>query len=74
MKLLVEEGDAVQAGQVIAQIDGRDLDAQKLQLEANIAAIQAQQVEAAALTEMQRDTTQSALAQAKFAEEKARAD
>lgn len=74
IKLLVAEGDTVQVGQVIAYIDQRDLAAQKLQLQANIAAIEAQQVEAAALTEMQRGTTESALAQAKFAEERARAD
>ena len=68
MKLLVAEGDTVHAGQIIAYIDQRDLLAQKLQLEANIAAIEAQQVEAAALTEMQRGTTTSALAQAQVAE------
>lgn len=74
VKLLVEEGDAVKSGQIIAKIDRRDLDAQKLQLEANIAAIEAQQIEAAAVTKMQRGTTESALAQAQAAEERARAD
>ena len=74
VKLLVAEGDIVEEGQIIAYIDQRDLLAQKLQLEANIAAIEAQQVEAAALTEMQRRTPESALAQAQAAEVRARAD
>ena len=52
VELLVQEGDAVEKGAVLANIDKRDLRAQKAQLEANIAAIQAQQMQAAALTEM----------------------
>ena len=71
---MVQEGDAVEKGAVLANIDKRDLMAQKAQLEANIAAIQAQQMQAAALTEMQRQTLNAALAQAKSVEEKARAD
>lgn len=43
VELLVKEGDTVQAGQVIARIDKRDLEAKKEQYEANIAAIEAQQ-------------------------------
>ena len=74
VELLVQEGDAVEKGAVLANIDKRDLMAQKAQLEANIAAIQAQQMQAAALTEMQRQTLNAALAQAKSVEEKARAD
>ena len=67
-------GDTVSAGEILAQIDRRDLLTQKAQLEANIAAIQAQQLQAAALTEMQRKTSAAALAQAQAAAEKARAD
>lgn len=64
VELFVKEGDEVIAGQILAVIDERDLLAQKEQLQANILAIQAQQTQAAAVTEMQRGTTQSALEQA----------
>lgn len=74
VELLVKEGDRVKKGTVIARIDKRDLLAQKSQLEANIASIQAQQLQAAALTKMQTGTTNSALEQAKAIKEKARAD
>ncbi len=74
VEMLVKEGDTVQAGQVIARIDKRDLEAQKAQYEANIEAIQAQQVQAAAVTTMQSGTTTSALEQAQSAENKARSD
>ena len=74
VELLVKEGDEVKAGQVIARIDKRDLEAQKAQHEANIEAIQAQRVQAAAVTTMQSGTTTSALEQAQSAENKARAD
>lgn len=74
VELLVQEGDKVSAGEILAQIDRRDLLTQKAQLEANIAAIQAQQLQAAALTEMQRKTSAATLAQAQAAGEQARAD
>lgn len=74
VELLVKEGDKVEKDSLIARIDQRDLLAQKTKIEANIAAIQAQQLQAAALTEMQRNTLNSALDQAKSAKEKARAD
>ena len=74
VELLVKEGDEVKEGQVIARIDKRDLEAQKAQYEANIEAIQAQQVQAAAVTTMQSGTTTSALEQAQSAENKARSD
>lgn len=67
VELLVKEGDTVQAGQVIARIDKRDLEAKKEQYEANIAAIEAQQQQAAATTTMQTGTTQSALGAAQRA-------
>lgn len=67
VELLVKEGDEVKEGQVIARIDKRDLEAQKAQYEANIEAIQAQQVQAAAVTTMQSGTTTSALEQAQAA-------
>ena len=74
VELLVKEGDEVKEGQVIARIDKRDLEAQKAQYEANIEAIQAQQVQAAAVTTMQSGTTTSALEQAQSAQNKARSD
>lgn len=73
VELLVKEGDEVQAGQVIARIDKRDLVAKKEQYEASIAAIEAQQQQAAATT-MQTGTTQSALGAAQSAQAKAGAD
>lgn len=74
VELLVKEGDTVQAGQVIARIDKRDLEAKKEQYEANIAAIEAQQQQAAATTTMQTGTTQSALGAAQAAQDKASSD
>lgn len=74
VELLVKEGDSVEKGTVLARIDKRDLMAQKAQLEANIEAIRAQQIEAATLTAMQQGTTASALQQARAAQEKARED
>ena len=67
VELLVKEGDEVRAGQVIARIDKRDLEAKKAGYEANIAAIRAQQLQAASVTSMQIGTTQSALAAAQHA-------
>ena len=74
VELLVKEGDEVRAGQVIARIDKRDLEAKKAGYEANIAAIRAQQLQAASVTSMQTGTTQSALAAAQNAQKKASAD
>ncbi len=74
VELLVKEGDEVKAGQVIARIDKRDLEAKKAGYEANIAAIEAQQLQAASVTNMQAGTTQSALAAAQHAQEKASSD
>ena len=74
VELLVKEGDHVKAGQVIAHIDKRDLEAQKDQLNAAIEALQAQQVQASATTSMQSGTSSSALSQAQAARDKARAD
>ena len=74
VELLVKEGDEVKAGQVIARIDKRDLEAKKAGYEANIAAIRAQQLQAASVTNMQTGTTQSALAAAQNAQKKASAD
>ena len=74
VELLVKEGDEVKAGQVIARIDKRDLEAKKAGYEANIAAIEAQQLQAASVTSMQTGTTQSALAAAQHAQDKAASD
>lgn len=74
VKLNVKEGDVVKQGDVLANIDKRDLEAQKAQIEANIASIQAQQAQAAATTNMQQGTTASALSQAQAAQNKAGAD
>ena len=74
VELLVKEGDEVKAGQVIARIDKRDLEAKKAGYETNIAAIEAQQLQAASVTSMQTGTTQSALAAAQHAQDKAASD
>lgn len=46
--VLVQEGDQVQAGQLLARIDARDLDAKSAQVAASIADAEAMQKEAAA--------------------------
>lgn len=74
VELLVKEGDTVEAGQVIARIDKRSLEAQKAELEASIEAVRAQQSQAAVTTNMQQGSTQSALSQAQSAADRARAD
>lgn len=74
VELLVKEGDTVEAGQVIARIDKRSLEAQKTELEASIEAVRAQQSQAAVTTNMQQGATQSALSQAQSAADRARAD
>lgn len=74
VELFVKEGDTVQKGQVLARIDKRDLLAQKAQLEANIQSIEAQQLQASYVTTLQSGTTQSSLAQAQAAAEKAQSD
>jgi len=74
VQLLVKEGDHVEAGQVIAYIDKRDLEAQKAQVEAGIEAIRAQQAQAFATTTMQAGTSHSSLLQAQSARDKTRAD
>jgi HlyD family secretion protein len=73
VKLLVKEGDHVKKGQVIAYIDPRTLNAEKLQAEAVIESIRAQQAQAAATTDMQIGTTQSALAAAQSTADKSKA-
>lgn len=74
VELMVKEGDHVEAGQIIARIDKRDLEAQKAQLEAAIEALRAQQLQAAATTSMQSGTSSSSLKQAQAARDKAQAD
>ena len=65
VELLVKEGTPVKKGQVVARIDKRDLETQKEQQEAAIAALAAQQEEASAVTVMQEGTTASAVEQAR---------
>jgi len=74
VKLLVKEGEKVEQGQLLAYIDKRSLLAQKAQLEADIKAIQEQQIQAAATTAMQSGTTNAALNQAQSAESSALSD
>ena len=64
IELLVKEGDTVTKGQVLAQIDQRDLLTQKEQREAEIQSIEAQQMQASYTTSMQSGTSGSALQQA----------
>jgi len=81
VKIYVKEGDYVKKGQVLAQIDQRDLAAQKLGLAANVESLQAQRVQAEVVTDLQAGTTQadvdaaaSAIAQAASNLDLARAD
>ncbi|WP_182187811.1 HlyD family secretion protein [Pectinatus frisingensis] len=57
IKLLVKEGDTVKKDQVIANIDNRDLIAQKEQLEANIKALEAQELQASVQTSLTSGTS-----------------
>ncbi len=74
VELLVKEGDTVKAGDVIARIDRRSLDAQRLQAEAAIKNIEAQQLQAGVVTTMQSGTTASTVGQARAALDKAQSD
>ena len=74
VELLVQEGDVVRAGDLLARIDQRDLLTQKAQIEADIAAIEAQQVQAQALTSMQDGQTAASLQEMQAAVYKAEAD
>lgn len=67
VELLVEEGQHVTKGQIIAKVDARDLNAQAANAAAGIAALEAQ-------TALQTGTTQAALIQANAALDSARAN
>ena len=67
VELLVEEGQHVTKGQIIAKVDARDLYAQSANAQAGIAALEAQ-------TALQTGTTQAAVAQAKAALDSAQAN
>ena len=67
VELLVEEGQHVTKGQIIAKVDARDLNAQSANAQAGIAALEAQ-------TALQTGTTQAAVAQAKAALDSAQAN
>jgi HlyD family secretion protein len=67
VQLNVKEGDTVKEGQIIAKIDQRDLLAKKAQIEADIEALRAQQLQAAQTTDLQQGSTQSELGQAQAA-------
>lgn len=64
IQLNVKEGDHVKAGDVIAYINRRDLEAKKSQQEAVIASLTAQKAEANSLTSLESGTTKSALGKA----------
>ena len=64
IQLNVKEGDHVKAGDVIAYINRRDLEAKKSQQEAVIASLTAQKAEANSLTSLESGTTKSALEKA----------
>lgn len=67
VELLVEEGQHVTKGQIIAKVDARDFNAQSANAQAGIAALEAQ-------TALQTGTTQAAVAQAKAALDSAQAN
>lgn len=53
-EVLVKEGDVVRAGQLLARLDARDVDAKAEQVAASVAAAEAQQAQAAAHTARMR--------------------
>ena len=67
VELLVEEGQHVTKGEIIARVDARDLNAQAANAQAGIAALEAQ-------TALQTGTTQAAVIQAKAALDSAQAN
>ena len=66
-QLVVKEGDAVHAGQVLVRLDDRDLRAQVDQAHASVVAAQAKVVQAAQAVETQQRTTDTQVAQARAA-------
>lgn len=74
VELLVEEGQHVAKGDVIARIDARDLIAQATNAEAGIAALEAQGKQANANSQLQAGTTAAALVQATAALSSAQAN
>lgn len=72
--LSVKEGDHVQQGQVIAQIDRRDLETQRKQAETAVYALQAQAEQAAVTTQLQQGTYSSDQVSAVDQAKKAKAD
>jgi len=76
-ELRVEQGDRVQAGEVIAQMDDRDLQAQLIQAQGRVAEAQARLAELEAgsrLEEIQAAQAQVQQAQARLEESQARVD
>jgi len=74
IKMLVKEGDRVEQGQIIAQIDNRDLAAKADQAKAGIQALEAQRSQAGTVTSLQDQTAQASLAVAQAQLGKAQAD
>jgi HlyD family secretion protein len=74
VKLLVKEGDQVAAGQVIAKIDNRDINAKANQARAAINAIASQTNQAATATTLSDQTAQATLDAARAQLEKAASD
>lgn len=74
IKMLVKEGDKVEKGQLLAQIDNRDLAAKAEQAKAGIQALEAQRSQAGTVTSLQDQTAQASLAVAQAQLGKAQAD
>lgn len=72
VSLLVQEGDRVSKGQVLARIDNREIIAQANQAKANIQALAAQTAQAATVTSLQAETAKASVdtAQAQLAKAK----
>lgn len=74
VELLVEEGQHVSKGDVIARVDARELIAQASNAEAGIASLEAQGMQANANSQLQAGTTAAALVQANAALDSAKAN
>ena len=74
VNLLVKEGDRVEAGQLIARIDNRDIIAKANQAQSGIQAVEAQLAQASTVTALQDQTLQNSVQSAQAQLSKAESD
>ena len=74
VSLLVKEGDCVEAGQLLARIDNRDIVAKANQAQSGIQAVEAQLAQASTVTMLQDQTLQNSVHSAQAQLSKAESD